>query len=72
MNPLKSSSIKAQTFSTLPNKVFLKAQTQFIHLPEESPLLSLELIKKGKLTKNKRFFTFFNDRIIYYKVFIYK
>ena len=64
----QKSSIKAQTFTNLPNKVFQKTKSQLVHPPEGSPVLAIELIKKGKITKNKRFFAFFEDRILYYKV----
>ena len=66
MNP--KSSFKAQTFTCLPNKVFQKTKTQLVNPPEGPPILTIELIKKGKITKNKRFFAFFDDRILYYKV----
>lgn len=70
MNPKnkKSPSIKSQTFTNLPNRVFLKSRTQLVHLPEGPPALTLELTKCGKITKNKRLFAFFKDRILYYKV----
>lgn len=67
---LKHSSIKAQTFSTIPNRVFIKAKSQCVSIPkEDSPDVTVELMKKGKLMKNKRFFAFYSDRCLYYKVF---
>lgn len=68
LKPKKSANFKAQTFSTLPNHVFLKAKTLFLQLPEVPPLLSIELIKRGKISKSKRFFAFYDDRMLYYKV----
>jgi len=39
-----------------------------VNIPQGSPILALDLIKRGKITKNKRFFSFFSDRILYFKV----
>jgi len=63
--PVKSlDSIREKTYK----KVFIKSIKKDIPLPDETPLFELELIKKGKLTKNKRFFKFYNDKCIFFKV----
>lgn len=72
LRPLKSPvPVKSQTFSNIPTRIFFKPKTQFVSIPKGSePEISLELIKKGKVTKNKRFFEFYSDRCIYYQVAI--
>lgn len=54
-----------------PKTIFKKISQHKIPIPTENILLQCELIKKGRITKNKRFFLFFEDYCLYYKV-IYK
>ena len=49
-------------------KVFIKSVKKDIPVPEESPIFEIELIKKGKITKNKRFFKFYNDKCLFFQV----
>lgn len=37
-------------------------------LPQETPFYECELIKKGKLTKNKRYFVFYNNKCLFFQV----
>ena len=37
-------------------------------LPVETPLYECELLKKGKLTKNKRFFVFYPNKCLFFQV----
>lgn len=60
--------VKAHTFTILPNKVFQKLHSKSFINPDESPEISIELIKKGKLTKSMKYYAFFNDRCLFYKV----
>lgn len=57
-------SLKEKTYK----KVFLKSVKKDTLVPEEAPIIEIELIKKGKITKNKRFFKFYNDKCIFFQV----
>lgn len=57
-------SLKEKTYK----KVFLKSVKKDVLPPEEPALYELELIKKGKLTKNKRLFRFYDDKCIFFQV----
>ncbi len=62
----------SKTFDSLREKsykkVFLKSVKKDIPQPEDPVLFDLELVKKGKLTKNKRYFKFYNDKCIFFQV----
>lgn len=52
-----------------PSLVFQKIpkKANFL-LPQEPPLYECELMKKGKLTKNKRFFVFYQNKCLFFQV----
>lgn len=50
------------------NKVFLKLPSKSNITISEQPFFEAELSKKGKFTKNKKFFRFFEDCILLYSV----
>ena len=50
-------------FQKIPKK------TNFM-LPQETPLYECELVKKGKLTKNKRYFIFYPSKCLFFQVIL--
>ena len=62
----------SKTFDSLREKsykkVFLKSVKKDTPHPDDPVMFDLELIKKGKLTKNKRYFKFYNDKCIFFQV----
>ena len=40
-------------------------------LPQIAPIYKCELLKKVKIMKNRRFFKFYNDKCIFFKVFFF-
>lgn len=55
-----------------PSLVFQKIpkKTNFM-LPQEPHLYECELVKKGKLTKNKRYFVFFPNKCLFFQVSLF-
>ena len=53
-----------------PNKVIVKIpKKSTINLPKTSPLFEYDLFKKETITKNNRYFLFYEDKCIFFQVF---
>lgn len=64
-NNIPLESLKEKKISKVFTKIPKKALITF---PLNPPLFECELIKKGKITKNKRYFKFYSDFILFYAV----
>lgn len=61
--------VRDSAFSHL---VFQKGKKNVTYNVSEESIYECELIKKGKLTKNKRYFVFYTNKCLFYQVFIFK